>query len=345
MMKPGLLIAGRLPPARMIEVARTAEGAGFGTLWMADERFYREVYEYLTMLALSTQRIGLGTCVTDPYSRHPAMTAVAIATLDEISGGRALLGIGAGLSGFVEMGVDRRKPVVAMREAIELIRLLLKGGKVDYSGEIISFHDGHLDFAPLRVDIPVWIASNGPLGQILAGRVAQGAIMEACGSVEEARVFIKRVREAAAKAGRTPQDVQCVARLNFCVAENGKAARDTMRARVGRNLVGGHMSFTTIDKEAITLPPEAVAKVEGVPYKAGLQPYEALAPYVTDQMVDLMTLAGTADEIVAHAVALCRSGIDGLIISPNPTPAEAIDSQIRIFGERIWPAIEQELAR
>jgi 5,10-methylenetetrahydromethanopterin reductase len=168
--------------------------------------------------------------------------------------------------------------------------------------------------------------------------------MEACGSVDEARAFIKRVRDAAKGAGRASDDVKCIARLNYCVAENGSAARDTMRARVGRNLVGGHMAFTTIAKESVTLPPEAVAKVEGVPYKAGLQPYEVIAPYVTDQMVDLMTLAGTVDEIVEHAVALCRSGIDGLIISPNPTPTEAIDSQIRIFGECIWPAVEKELA-
>ena len=338
-------MAGRLPPKRMIEVARTAEAAGLGAIWVADERFYREVYEYLTMLALNTDHIQLGTCVTDPYSRHPAMTAVAIATLDEISEGRALLGIGAGLSGFVEMGVDRRKPVVAMREAIELIRLLLKGGKVDYSGEIISFHDGHLDFAPLRTDIPVWIASNGPLGQILAGRVAQGVIMEACGAVEEARVFIKRVRDAASKAGRNPADVKCIARLNYCVMADGKAARDTMRTRVGRNLVAGHMSFTTIDKDKLTLPADIVAKVADVPYKAGVQPFEVIAPHVTDEMVDWMTLAGTETEIVDHATALCRAGIDGFIISPNPAPAEKIDEQIRIFGERLWPAIEKEVAR
>lgn len=344
-MKPGLLIAGRLPPAQMIELARTAEASGYGALWMADERFYREIYAYLTMLALNTKDIALGTCVTDPYSRHPAMTAVAIATLDEISNGRAILGMGAGLSGFVEMGVDRKKPVVAMREAIELIRLLLKGGKVDYKGEIISFTDGHLDFKPLRTDIPVWIASNGPLGQKLAARVCDGIIMEACGSVDEARALVELVRSTAVAAGRASDSVKCVARLNFCVADSGKAARDTMRGRVARNLVGGHMSFTTIDKAKVTLPAEAIAKVEGVPYKAGLAPYDVVAPYVTDEMVDLMTLAGTFDEIVAHAVALRRAGIDGFIVSPNPAQAEAMAEQVKIFGEKIAPAIEKELAR
>ena len=66
-----------------------------------------------------TERVQLGTCVTDPFARHPALTAMAIATLDEISNGRALLGFGAGISGFPELGIVRKKPAVAMREAIE----------------------------------------------------------------------------------------------------------------------------------------------------------------------------------------------------------------------------------
>jgi 5,10-methylenetetrahydromethanopterin reductase len=344
-MQPGLLLAGRYPPARMIEIVRAAEDSDFGHIWLADERFYREVYEILTLLAVNTARVHLGTCVTDPYSRHPALTAVAIATLDEISRGRAVLGIGAGLSGFAEMSVDRCRPAVAIREAIELIRQLWKGGKVDYHGETVSFHDGHLDFQPPRPDVPVYVAGNGPLVQKLAGSVADGAIMEACGSVRETDVFIRRVREAAHAAGRNPQAVKCIARLNFCVAENGKTARDALRSRVGRNLVGGFMGFSTVADQGLSLPPAALAMVANVPYSAGLAPYEAIVPYVTDQMVDAIALGGTADEIVRHIVELRRSGIDGLIVSPSPVPGDTMEGNIRIFGETIWPAVERELAR
>ena len=340
--KPGVLLAARFPPAELIRIVRVAEECGFGQIWLADERFYRDVYEYLTLVAANTSRIDLGTCVTDPYSRHPALTAVAIATLDEISGGRALLGIGAGLSGFAEMGVDRRKPVVAMREMIELIRKLLKGGHVHYEGEIVSFRDGHLHFQPIRADIPVYIASNGPLGQKLAARVAQGAIMEACGSVQEATAFVQRIREAAIAAKRKPEDVQCIARLNFSVSADGKRARDALRARVGRNLVGGYMTFATEDPELV-LPPEAVAKVADVPYSAGIGPYEALVPYVTDKMVDAVALGGTVTEIVDHIVALRRCGIDNIIISPNPAQGETIEHNLEVFAKEIWPAVEARL--
>src|SRR3954451_24428444 len=127
-----LLMLGNVPIPQMVERAKLAEANGYDALWVADERFYREVYSTLAILAQHTTRVKLGTCVTDPFARHPALTAMAIATLDEISNKRAILGIGAGISGFAELGIDRKKPARAIREAIELIRMLLRGQKVTY---------------------------------------------------------------------------------------------------------------------------------------------------------------------------------------------------------------------
>ena len=84
----GVLLMGNLPAPDLASLARRIEDWGYDFLWLADERFFREVYSSLTVCALSTSSIRLGPCVTDPYSRHPALTAMAIATLDEISGGR-----------------------------------------------------------------------------------------------------------------------------------------------------------------------------------------------------------------------------------------------------------------
>src|SRR5262252_9130221 len=117
-LRTGLLILPSLDPERLAELAVKAEELGYDDFWLADERFFREVYSCLALCAARTRRIRLGPCVTDPYSRHAALTAMAIATLDEISNGRAALGIGAGISGFAELGIERRKPARAMREAI-----------------------------------------------------------------------------------------------------------------------------------------------------------------------------------------------------------------------------------
>src|ERR1700748_3498871 len=105
-----LLLLGNVPVSRLVDRAKVAEATGYSAVWLADERFYREVYTCLGQIAAHTTKVLVGPSVTDPYSRHPALTAMAIATLDEISGGRAILGIGAGISGFAELQIDRRKP-------------------------------------------------------------------------------------------------------------------------------------------------------------------------------------------------------------------------------------------
>jgi len=143
-MQMGLLMLGDASIRAMVERARLAEAVGYGTVWLADERFYHEVYSCLTHLAARTSKVLLGPCVTDPFSRHPALTAMAIATLDEISGQRAILGIGAGISGFSELGINRRKPARAIREMIQVICALLQGESVDFHGEVIELHQGSL---------------------------------------------------------------------------------------------------------------------------------------------------------------------------------------------------------
>ena len=196
--RTGLLVLPTYEPSRLGALAQLAEDTGYDDLWLADERFFREVYASLTLCALRTRRLRLGPCVTDPYSRHPALTAMAIATLDEISNGRAVLGIGAGVSGFRELGVDASRSAVAIGEAIELIRRLLAGDTVTVKGREVSFADGRLDFAPPRRDLPIYVASQRAAGCRVAGRLADGAIMQ--GAVAEPLVrFLRNTVHGAAR--------------------------------------------------------------------------------------------------------------------------------------------------
>ncbi len=149
-MSLGLLLLGHHALNDLVDQAKVAEACGYEEVWLADERFYREVYSCLTHFAASTSRVRLGPCVTDPYARHPALTASAIATLDEISGQRAMLAIGAGISGFAELGIVRNKPAKAIREAVQVIRPLLRGETVDFHGEVVNFNEGKLSFTPVR---------------------------------------------------------------------------------------------------------------------------------------------------------------------------------------------------
>ena len=333
-----LLLLGDAPVAQLVERARLAEANGYSAVWVADERFYREVYSCLGQLAAHTAKVLLGPCVTDPFARHPALTAMAIATLDEISGGRAILGIGAGISGFAELGIDRRKPAKAIREAIELLRALLRGETVDYRGEVIAFNHGRLSFAPLRPDMPIYAASNGPLGQRAAAELADGVIMEACASAAEVRAFRAAVEGAARNAGN-PQAIRIIARLNTCIATDGRLARDAVRPTVARYLGAGRLRSRTAAAQRLELPPEALAMVEGAAYAAGVTPYLPLLPLITDRHVDAFTLAGTIDEVIEHASALREAGADGVIARPFAPQGGTIEATIVALGSEVWPRV------
>jgi 5,10-methylenetetrahydromethanopterin reductase len=330
---------GDAPVTRLTEQARFAEACGFHAVWLADERFYREVYASLAAIALATSRVQVGPCVTDPFARHPALTAMAIATLDEIADGRALLGIGAGVSGFGELGITPVKPPRAIRESIALIRALLRGEQVNVQGEVISFRDGHLGFKPLRADIAVHVASNGPLGQRAAGAVADGAIMEACGSVAEVQALRAEAQRGAGSAGRDPQAVRLTARLNACIAADGARARDIVRPTVARLLGRGSLKLATAAAQGLTLPPEATAPMAGAPYADGVKPYLPLLPLVTDRHVDAFTLAGTRQEVTQHIIELRRAGIESIIVRPLAGNGVTVEDTIAALGE-IWPAVE-----
>jgi 5,10-methylenetetrahydromethanopterin reductase len=335
-----LLLLGDAPVAQLVERAKLAEANGYSTVWVADERFYREVYSCLGQLAVYTSRVLLGPCVTDPFARHPALTAMAIATLDEISGGRAILGIGAGISGFAELGIERKKPARAICEAIELIRALLRGETVDYRGEVIALNHGRLSFAPPRPEIPVYVASNAPLGQRVAAEIADGMIMEACASAAEVHALRATVAGAARKAGRDPQAIRIITRLNTCIAADGRLARDTVRPTVARYLGAGRLRSRTAATQGLALPPpETLATVAGAAYAAGVTPYLPLLPLITDRHVDAFTLAGTVDEVVEHAIALHEAGVDGVIARPFAAEGGTIEQTIATLGSDVWPRV------
>ena len=321
-----LQLLGDVPVARLIDRARLAEANGYSAVWVSNERFYREVYTCLGQIASHTSKVRVGPSVTDPYARHPALTAMAMATIDEISSGRAILGIGAGISGFVELRIERRKPARAMREAIAVIRALLRGETVDFQGDVIALDHARLSFSPRRV-MPVCVASNGVMGQRMAAEVADGIIVNACASIAEVHALRAAVDEAARRVGRDPREVKIVARLNTCAAD-GQVARDAVRLSVARYLGGSLVHLRTIVAQGLALPAEAVAQVAVAPYSAGVTPYLPLLPLITDRHVDALSLAGTVDEVTAHAVALRDAGVDAIIARPTAPDADMIDETI-----------------
>jgi 5,10-methylenetetrahydromethanopterin reductase len=339
----GVLALTRGPLSVLGKLAALAETIGYDDFWLADERFFREVYVALAYCARHTTRIRLGPCVTDPYSRHPALTAMAVATLAEASGGRVALGIGAGISGFAELGIARVRPARAIREAVEVIRRLLAGESVDCYGEVIRLSHARLGFVPDSPVIPIYVASNGPLGQRVAGAVGDAAIMEGCATADEVRAFADEVARGARAAGRDPARVTLVTRLNACIAPNGRAARDTLRPHVARTLAAGRLRYVTLEAQGIALPAEAKASVAHIDYEPGVAPYLHLLPLVPDRFVDALSLAGTADEVTERVITLGRAGIGEIILHPLGRTEDDLEPTIRSFAEMVAPAARRAL--
>ena len=162
------------PVDELVELARLAEQVGCSRCWVYDEGLVtRDVYVALTAIALGTESIRIGPGITNPYVRHPGATATAVATLDELSGGRAFVGIGAG-GGLTlrPMGIEQKRPLVAVRDMVTALRGLFAGETVDLDGEVFSLSKARLDYG--RPGIEVILAGRGPKITDLGGRVADG---------------------------------------------------------------------------------------------------------------------------------------------------------------------------
>ena len=343
-MRTGLLLLPSRPVAELVESAVRAEALGYDDLWVADERFFREAYTVLGLIAARTSRIRLGPGVTDPYSRHAALTAMAIATLDEVSGGRALLGLGAGVSGFRELGVDVARSAVAIREAVELIRRLLAGQTVTVQGTAVRFEDGRLDFTPRRADVPIYVASQREAGCRVAGRVADGAIMQGCVAEPLLRFFRETVIEGARRAGRDPAGVELVARINVCIADDVRVARDVMRPTIVRSLAAQRPDFFTFRTAGLELPPALREQVLRLPYTHDAAPLMTLAPLVPDAFVDSVTLAGPPAAVAEGVVRLARGGMGQLMVYPLG-PEGASGTTVERFQTDVMPQVRHELGR
>jgi 5,10-methylenetetrahydromethanopterin reductase len=345
-MRYGLLLLGEHAPDRLLTLARFAEAHNFENLWYADEKFFRDPYVSLTYLAQHTERIRLGTCVTDPYTRHPALTAMAMGTLDEVSGGRAVLGIGAGFSGLQAMGTIHTKPVVALREAIALIRRLWAGEMVNVQGETVGFHGGELNFKA-RPDIPILIASSGRQILRLAGEVADAIML---GDLASARVIapaLAEVKRGAERAGRPLAGVPVICRANLILSNDRAAARAPMRPWIAISL--WHMyprwdyyfNFSPEWDERFQLIKVFIEQHGGKPRNVG--DFGLIAEYanlIPDDLVYDAALAGTVDDVARQIVEITATGITQIALYPMPLEGQTIESVLEQFVSEVLPAVE-----
>ena len=314
---------------RTLALTRQAEAAGFDYGWLFDSHvLWRDPYPLLTLMAGVTTRMRLGTCVTNPGTREPSVTASALATLDEISGGRMDLGIGRGDSARRVLG----KPPITMantEEAIGVIRALV-------AGESIRYEDTELVFPwTTGWTLPVWVAGYGPMAIAMTGRVADGIILQLA-DPDLIRWFTGQVRDAATAAGRDPATIKVQAAAPAHVGPRDEG-RD--RTRWFPALVSNHV-VDLVNKYPRDELPEAltgyIGDREGYDYHHHAEVGSSNAAFVGDEVTDRFCVLGSTDDHIAKLRVLADAGVDQFNLYLMNGDEEA---QLEAYGREVIPAI------
>ncbi len=320
----------------MVALAEAGERLGYGQLWVANEKFFHDMHVTAGVVAERTARPAIGTFVSDPYTLHPALTAMAAATLDEVSGGRAMIGMGAGGTGFPEMGIARLRPAQAIKAAVLLIRRLLGGGRVDFHGEVVHFNDGRLNIEA-RPDIPLIVASRGDLVLQTAGEVADRVMIATYAEPRGLRHAKAMIGKGAERAGRSLADVPLISRIDTCIDDDRRAAYDAVKPGIGVSLWTSYPDRKFADRVGLRVPDDLEAIIAERDYNLMAEN----AHLIPDAFVDKFCWAGTARDVAAKVAAVIGEGVAGLTIMPLPAPGSTRIEVARAFAEDVVPRARQ----
>jgi 5,10-methylenetetrahydromethanopterin reductase len=308
MMRCGVVLQGVDAPDEFVRRLGSIETLGYDIVWLTDSSLHaRNCWAYLTLAAAHTSSLLLGTAVTNPVTRHPGITAAAAATVDEISGGRLVLGYGAGDRPLHALDVEPAS-LGTMRAAIGATRELLAGQAVTADDDRFRFRDAHLRFAA-RADIPIYLAASGEKTLRAAGEIADGVIL-LCGLFDGAvRWAIDQIEEGAGRAGRPRPHVAVFAYGRVC--DDGDAALET-----ARTIAAWFPQTAPVYCELAGLDPEVVAAVRAR-YEGGeFQEAQQAGQLLPEDFVRRMALAGDVEATAEQLAALAAIGVDSVHVFP-----------------------------
>ncbi len=313
---------GGIEPRHCVEQARAAETAGLAGVWFAENPFSRGILPAAAACVVATKKLQIGAGVFNPYNRHPTLIAMEIGALDELSGGRVRLGIGSGIGHAVErMGFGHDRPLTTLREAIVIVRALLRGDEVDHAGKVFNVERVKLDYRA-RADIPIFMAGRGERSLQACGELADGLIV----SNMCTRAFVAeavQVLDAAARAAGRAVTPAVVQYLPCAASDDRDKARAAAKRAVGELLP----AFWALGQK---LPAAKTALLEGSGISAAefatavarLQAGEP-AEVLDERYVAAFSMAGNAAECRAQAAAYAAAGVTELALTFTGADAAA----------------------
>ncbi len=318
-----------LPNVKAYEIeyyAKLAEDSGFDYVWITDHYNNRNAFVILSALAKSTQKVKIGTGVTNPFHVNPAVIASAIATVNEMSGGRAVLGIGAGDKFTLErIGVERRVPLKAVKEAVEIIRGLLRGDVVDFKGEVFRVDKAKLSFK--SGDVPIYVGAQGPKMLKLASRIGDGVLINASHPKDV---------EFAMNNLEPKDDFDVVVCSAFSVDSNRDVA--IQNAKVVVAFIVSSCPKEVLERHGIDEEiAENIRRALNDAFAKGN--WKELEKAVSDEIVEVLSISGTPEDVVERIEELKRLGVTQFVVG-SPIGRDKAKA-IRLIGKEIIPNIRE----
>jgi F420-dependent oxidoreductase-like protein len=328
-----------LTSADQLAIVQEAERLGYDSVWTA-EAYGSDAATVLAWLAGQTTTIKLGSGILQMPGRSPAMTAMTAATIDQLSGGRMLLGIGSSGPQVSEgwHGVRFGRQLQRTREYIEVVRMALARERVEYHGETIELPLPNgpgkalkLTIAPVQERMPVYLAAIGPKNTALAGEIADGW-MPTLLSPEHLPMLRASLEEGAARAGRSLDGFDIAPTVNVNITDDVEAARDAMRPFMAL-YIGGmgsrEKNFYNVLVQRYGFE-DAAREVQDL-YLAGRKDEAAAA--LPAELIDLVSLCGPADRVRDRLRAYADAGVGTLGVSPMAWTRDERIRQLRLVAE------------
>ena len=322
-----------------LEVAHAAEELGYDSLWTA-EAYGSDAATVLAWLAAGTERIKLGSGILQIPARSAAMTAMTAATIDNISGGRFLLGLGTSgpqvSEGF--HGVRFGKQLQRTREYVAVVRMALAHQVVEYHGETLDLPlpDGpgkalKLTIRPLQKQIPIFLAAMGPRNVALAGEIADGWL-PIFFSPEHTAELRAPLLEGAARAGRSLEEFRICPSVNVMIGDDLESARNAMRPMLALYIGGmGSREQNFYNRLVSSYGFEREARHVQDLYLEGRRNDAMMA--LPDELIDMVTIVGPLDRARDRIRAFADAGVDTLIVSGMAVDTPSRIEQLRIVAE------------
>ncbi|MFX1484165.1 MAG: 5,10-methylenetetrahydromethanopterin reductase, partial [Promethearchaeota archaeon] len=311
-MRIGIEFVPDSPIEKIVKLTKLAEEAGFDNVWITDHYNNRNVWATLTALAMSTEKIMMGPGVTNPFHISPALTASAAVTINELSNGRAVIGMGAGDKVTLNsLGIKWDKPVSAVVEAIQYMQALTAGNKFKHDGKVFKVKSAKLAIVkkeevldskgkpimkgdkPLKVapKIPIYAGAQGPMMLRETAKVADGILINAS-HPKDFDLAMENIREGVKEAGRDIGDIDVTAYASFSIGKTREEALEGDAKIVVAFIVAGSPDVVL---ERHNLDMDACSKVRGLLAEGN---FKDLPSAVTDEMIDAFAVVGNKDQCI-----------------------------------------------